>query len=340
MTTETDRPARLVLTMGDPRGVGPEVIIKALNGRGLPRDARVLIVGSAPVLAHSAEALGVKVEARCVGEPDWEREAPALLDTGAFPICELEPRRADAVGGRAALDYIERAVGLVLAGNADAIVTAPINKEAIGAAGSPFPGHTEMLAHLSGARLPVMMLASPRLRVALVTTHVALREVPDAIRAEDIIETARILSDGLRRFFGVKAPRIAVCGLNPHCSDGGRFGDEEARVVEPAAEAARRAGIDLRGPKPADSVFWHAQEGEYDAVLALYPDQGMIPVKMGGLAEVVDVTLGLPFVRTGVGHGTAYDIAGRGRADERSLVNAVRMAARMVRSSRASTPGA
>ncbi len=339
MRNQTDRPARLVVTMGDPRGVGPEVIVKALRGTGLPPDVRVLVVGSAAVLAHSAEALGWELGARHVADPDWEREGPAILDTGAFAIRELEPRRADALGGRAALDYIECAVGLVLAGDADAIVTAPINKEAIGAAGSRFPGHTEMLAHLSGARLPVMVLANPRLRVALVTTHVALREVPAAIREEDIVETARVLSEGLTRYFGLRAPRIALCGLNPHCSDGGRFGDEEARIIEPAAEAARRAGIDLRGPKPADTVFWHAQEGEYDAVLALYHDQGMIPVKMGGLAEVVDVTLGLPFVRTGVGHGTAYDIAGRGQADERSLVNAVRLAAEMVRSSRARAPG-
>jgi len=320
--------------MGDPRGVGPEVIVKALHSRDLPADARLLIVGSMAVLRQAADALGQELRAVRVAEADWAGAEPAVLDIDNFPAGELEPRRADAPGGRASVEYIERAVGLVLGGRADALVTAPINKEAIGAAGSQFPGHTEMLAHLGGARRPVMMLTSARLRVALVTTHIALRDVPCALRTEDIVATARVLADGLRRFFGLGSPRIAVCGLNPHCGDGGRFGDEEARIVVPAIERAQSAGVDLRGPKPADTVFAQAQRGDYDAVLALYHDQGMIPVKMGGLADVVDVTLGLPFIRTGVGHGTAYDIAGSGRADEGSLVSAIRLAVQMAHAAR------
>jgi 4-hydroxythreonine-4-phosphate dehydrogenase len=320
--------------MGDPRGVGPEVIVKALHNRGVPADVHLIIVGSMAVLQQAAGALGQELRAARVANADWKGEEPAVLDLDNFPVAELEPRRPDALGGRASVEYIERAVRLVLGGKVDALVTAPINKEAIGAAGSPFPGHTEMLAHLGSARRPVMMLVSAHLRVGLVTTHIALRDVPRGLRTEDIVEAAQVLAGGLRRFFGLGAPRIAVCGLNPHCGDGGRFGDEEARIVAPAIERARSAGVDLQGPKPADTVFAQAQRGDYDAVLALYHDQGMIPVKMGGLADVVDVTLGLPFIRTGVGHGTAYDIAGRGQADERSLVSAIRLAARMTHASR------
>lgn len=330
----------LAVTMGDPRGVGPEVIVKALNSPALPRRARLLVVGSATVLRHTAHALGQALRAPTVWDVESDARGHAVLDLDNFPVERLEPRKPDALSGRAALDYIERAVGLVLAHEADALVTAPISKEAIAAAGSPFPGHTEMLAALSKARRPVMLLVSAKLRVALVTTHLALRDVPGAIRPDDIVEIAQVLTQSLRRLFGIAEPRLAVCGLNPHCGDGGRFGDEEGRLVAPAVDGARGAGITLAGPEPADSVFAQAVRGRYDAVLALYHDQGLIPVKLSGLGRVVNVTLGLPFIRTSVGHGTAYDIAGTGRADERSLLAAIRLAARMVRASRRSGGGA
>jgi len=329
----------LAVTMGDPRGIGPEIIVKALHRDDLPEDARLLVVGSQAVLTAAADPMDAPLALPVTSRPAEQHEWPALLDLGNFPVDRLDPRAPDGLSGRASLDYIEKAVALALRDEVDGVVTAPISKEAIAAAGSPFPGHTEMIAHLTGAPTPVMMLVSGRLRVALVTTHVALRDVAGLLRAEAVVGVARVLDDGLRRFFGIARPRLAVCGLNPHCGDGGRFGDEEARVLAPAVAAARDARVDLVGPEPADSAFLKAAGGDYDAVLALYHDQGMIPVKMGGLASVVNVTLGLPIVRTSVGHGTAFDIAGTGRAEEGSLVEAVRVAAHMARASRRDAPG-
>ncbi len=329
-----DGPVTIALTMGDPRGIGPEIVLKALRSPDLPAGATILVVGALEVLRAEAHALGQRFDLPIAerGRPHAARAA--VVDLANFPAGFIEPRRPEAVNGRASLDYVEAAVEMALAGEADAVVTCPINKEAIGAAGSPFPGHTEMLAHLTGAGRAVMMLAAGKLRVALATTHVALRDVPDGLTASDITATVLALAEGLRRFFGIARPRIAVCGLNPHCGDGGRFGDEEGRIVAPAVEGARRAGADACGPLPADTVFAQAADGRYDAVVALYHDQGMIPVKLAGLRRVVNVTLGLPIIRTSVGHGTAYDIAGRGQADEGSLVEAMRLAARMARAKR------
>jgi 4-hydroxythreonine-4-phosphate dehydrogenase len=326
----------LAVTMGDPLGIGPEVVLEAFRSEAIPPGVQLVVVGSLSVLQREADEIGLRVRLRESSGPAWPADGMPVMDLDNFPAERIEPRRPDAAGGRASLDYIERAVELALGGQVDAIVTGPISKEAIAAAGSPFPGHTELLAELTGCERPVMMLVADDLRVALATTHLALREVPDALRVEDIAESATIVADGLRRFFGVAEPRLAVCGLNPHCGDGGRFGDEEQRLVEPAVARARQAGVDLEGPRPADTVFLQALRGDYDAVLALYHDQGMIPVKLGGLGRVVNVTLGLPIIRTSVGHGTAYDIAGRGLADEGSLVAALRLAARMAGASKGS----
>lgn len=320
---------RVAVTMGDPRGVGPEVVVKALR-RGVQPGVQLLIVGSMAVLRRDMESFDVAAPPT-VDSPDAMGDEPAaVLDLDNFPVDALEPREPSAASGCASLECIEEAVRLALAGDVDAVVTAPISKEAIAAAGSPFAGHTEMLGQLSGGT-PVMLMVSRRLRVALVTTHVALRDVPRLVTADKIVSTAAILQDALRRYFGVTAPRIALCGLNPHCSDGGRFGDEEARIVSPAVEIAASRGILLHGPRPADTAFAQASGGAYDAVIALYHDQGLIPVKLDGLARVVNVTLGLPFVRTSVGHGTACDIAGTGCADENSLVEAIGLAACMAR---------
>ncbi|NLW51540.1 MAG: 4-hydroxythreonine-4-phosphate dehydrogenase PdxA [Candidatus Brocadiaceae bacterium] len=323
----------LAVTMGDPRGIGPEVIVKALARTDVR--TRMLVVGSGAVLAAVADRLGLHPALHAFGDAPGAQLWPALLDVPGFPPDRIEPRRPDALGGRASIDYIEKAVALALAGRADAVVTAPINKEAIAAAGARCPGHTEMLAALTGAATPVMMLVNGPLRVALATTHVALRDVPGLVSVPGLLGVARVLNEGLRRFFGTPHPRIALCGLNPHCGDGGRFGDEEARLLAPAVAAAGREGIGLTGPEPADTVFVKAAAGAYDAVLALYHDQGMIPVKLAGLGAVVNVTLGLPIVRTSVGHGTAYDIAGTGRAEEDSLVAALRLGAQMARTARA-----
>ena len=331
---------RLALTMGDPCGVGPEICIKALTGEALPPEASVVVVGSLSVLREAADAVGVHVRLNMAAASDWSgaAEGVSVLDLDNFPPDRLSERKPTAAGGRASLQYIERAVQMAVSGQAHAIVTAPISKEAIGAAGSPHPGHTEMLAELTGASRPVMVLVSGRLRVAFVTTHLALRDVSACLTDEGICATGLALSEGLRGYFGVKRPRLALCGLNPHCGDGGRFGDEEQRVIVPAVLRLREKGLDIRGPLPADTLF-AAADRDFDGVVALYHDQGMIPIKMGGLDRAVNVTLGLPVIRTSPGHGTAYDIAGTGAAREGSLVAAMRLAVSMARVRSRGLPG-
>lgn len=323
----------LALTMGDPCGIGPEICVKALAGERAPADANVVVVGAGGVLSQAAETVGAPVPGA------GSASGVTLLDLDNFPTHLLACRGPTAESGRASLDYIERAVRLILAGQADALVTAPINKEAIGAAGSAYPGHTEMLAALTGCDSPVMLLVRGDLRVSFVTTHLALKEVANAISSEMVLEAARSLHEALQRYFGIVSPRIAVCALNPHCGDGGRFGDEENRVIAPAIAGAVAKGLRVDGPFPADTLFSDAAGGGYDGIVAQYHDQGMIPIKLGGLADVVNVTLGLPFVRTSPGHGTAYDIAGTGSASEDSLVSALHLAARMASCAGRARPG-
>lgn len=328
------RPVTLAISIGDPRGIGPEVILKAAAGRALP-GARLVIVGGAAVLRATAANLQLPCPASVDDPVDMPDETAVVLDTGTFPATALEPRKPDSACGRASLQYVECAVNLVREGTADAIVTGPINKAAIGAAGSPYPGHTEMLAHLAGGGTPVMLMVCPGLRVALVTTHLRLLDVAGSITADSIVRIGRVLYGDLRRYFGIQDPQIAVCGVNPHCGDDARFGDEETRIIAPALRRLESEGVHLTGPLPADTVFCQAIEGRSDAVLAMYHDQGLIPVKMAGLDRVVNVTLGLPIIRTSVGHGTAYDIAGRGVASDGSFREAVRVAAEMARAVRA-----
>jgi len=331
---------RLAVSMGDPRGVGPEVCALALSGDRMPPGAGVTVVGDRGVLEAAAEVCGVELHAETLeaGDP-MPASGTAVHDLDNFPQGELEPRRPDARSGRASLEYIETAAELVRSGRADALVTGPINKEAIAAAGSGYPGHTEMLADMCGAERPVMLMVSGDLRVGMATTHVALRAVPDELSIDGLLQVGGLLAGGVEHYFAGPEPVIAVCGLNPHCGDGGRFGDEEARVIEPAVETLNQQGIDARGPLPADTVFERAACGEYDAVLAMYHDQGMIPVKFRGLDSVVNVTLGLDFIRTSVGHGTAYDIAGTGRVSEGSLLEAMRVAVEMAAGARSGSGG-
>jgi 4-hydroxythreonine-4-phosphate dehydrogenase len=214
-------------------------------------------------------------------------------------------------------------------GSVDALVTAPISKEALNAAGYPFPGHTELLAKMTGSRDVVMMLAGPRLRVALVTTHLSLRQVPGALTRERIERTIEITYRGLQYYWGIPTPRLAVAGLNPHAGEGGIFGSEEKEVIIPAVEECRQKGMMIFGPLPSDSLFFHAASGRYDAVVSMYHDQGLIPLKLLHFREGVNITLGLPIIRTSVDHGTGYDIVGQGVADATSLINAILTAARM-----------
>jgi 4-hydroxythreonine-4-phosphate dehydrogenase len=301
----------LALTLGDPRGIGPELVAAALapsTWRELVGgdDLRPLVVGAAGTVA------------------------PVDVAVGAFAITGDEASDR-ALAGRLAGRAIERAVALALAGEVQGLVTAPIDKRALADGGYDWPGHTEMLGALAGCET-TMMLASDRLRVVLVTTHVPLRDVPDAVTVEGIVATAVRTREGLRSLYGLHAPRLALCALNPHAGDGGRFGDEDDRILAPAA---RQAG--LAGPLPADTVFVRALRGEFDAVLTPVHDVGMTAIKVASFGHAVNVTLGLPFPRTSPDHGTALDIAGRGLADPSSFFEAVRLAATLVRRRAAST---
>ena len=282
--------------MGDPAGIGPEIAFAAAA------DGRVTAVCE-PVLYGPLTAA--------------ER-------------ARFRPGELSAAAGRAALDAVERSVADALAGRLDAIATGPINKEALALAGSPWRGHTELLAHVTGARDVAMMFHSPRLCVVLATVHVPLSAVPRLL-TRDRVETVLGLAAAHLPRFGVARPRLALAGLNPHAGEGGLLGTEDRDVLAPAAAAARGRGIDVAGPLPADTVFRQAVDGRFDAVVACYHDQGLIPVKLAAFGEAVNVTLGLPIVRTSVDHGTAFDIAGRGVADAASLVQAVVLAARLAR---------
>jgi len=322
----------IAVTMGDPGGIGPEVVVRALLDQRLARACRPVIVGRRPALERAAESLGLPLRFVPVGSrlPLLGPGRVALVETGPErdPVPPLG--RPTASGGRAALEAIAEALCLALDGRAAAMVTAPISKEAIRAAGSPFPGHTEMLAAFTGARRHAMMLVGGPLRVTLATTHLPLREVAGALTRRGIVEAIGLTWEALRAL-GLPEPRVAVCGLNPHAGEGGLFGEEERRVIAPAVRTAYRQGVAVSGPWPADTVFHRAARGEFAAVVAMYHDQGLGPLKTLAFDTGVNVTLGLPIIRTSVDHGTAFDIAGRGTASPESLIAAVELAARLAR---------
>jgi 4-hydroxythreonine-4-phosphate dehydrogenase len=305
---------RVALTIGDPAGIGPEVVAAAL--RAVPRaDAELVVYGDLDAL-------------RCAG---------GVLDgieTRPFASASVRPGRPEAASAAGIVASIVRAARDCLSGELDAMVTAPISKEVIAAGGFAYPGHTELLEETCAAGRAVMLLVGRGLRVGLATIHCALREVPDRISTAWLVEVLGIMHGDLERRFGLRAPRIAVCGLNPHAGEAGRFGDEEIRVIAPALEAARARGVAASGPYAADSLFHRAVAGEFDAVLAMYHDQGLGPLKTHAFGQAVNVTLGLPIVRTSVDHGTAFDIAGQGRADAGSMIEAVRLALELSRNQR------
>ncbi len=324
--------------MGDACGIGPEIIAKAC-AQGQTGDA--VVIGDLGTMRRAIACAGLMLPVALIDHPRDAMQLPAnclpLIQAKGLPadLDEVPFGRVDARAGAAAAACIEEAVGWILSGAARALVTAPIHKEALAAAGVRFPGHTEMLQSLAAApgepAPPVrMMLANDELRTVLVTIHMALRKAIDAVTFDGVLETVRI-ADRAARSFGVSAPRVAVAGLNPHAGEGGLFGDEEIRIIAPAVAAARGEGIDASGPHAPDTVFMRARHtplhpGEFDIVVAMTHDHGLIPVKYGGMAHGVNVTLGLPFVRTSPDHGTAFDVAGTGRADPSSLIAAVRMA--------------
>src|SRR6266550_3212580 len=287
--------ARLAMTVGDPRGIGPEIVAKALADPRVDERCDVVVIGPTGSGVDVAESVG-----------EWSARGDAAL--------------AGKLSGLA----IERAVELAQKGEVEGIVTAPIDKAALLAGGYEFPGHIEMLAELTGSRV-AMMLASEKLRVVLATTHLPLRDVIRNLTSEVIIDAARITRDGLQQWFGITEPRIALCALNPHAGDGGRFGDEDTKLLAPAARAAK-----IAGPFPADTVFVRAMRGEFDAVIAPYHDVGMTAIKVASFGSAVNVTLGLPFPRTSPDHGTALDIAGQNRADASSMIAATLLCASIV----------
>ena len=319
----------IAITMGDPAGIGPEISVKVSAGRDLP--GHPVIIGDHDCLVRAAKVAKVDKKIREINSLEaFDAEADVIQVLNVRPaLSKVETGRVSAECGQAAYDYIRTAIDLAKAGRVSAVVTAPIHKEALAAAGIPYPGHTEMLADFGGAEHFAMMLANDELRVVLVTIHCALREAIDRISIENELEAIKLADEGTRQF-GIARPRVAVAGLNPHAGEGGLFGSEEADVILPAINAARDLGIDVSGPWPGDTVFMQARAGRFDVVVAQYHDQGLIPVKYLGIENGVNITLGLPFVRTSPDHGTAFDIAGKGIADPASLRMAVIQAHRLV----------
>ncbi len=326
--------------MGDACGIGPEIVARLFR---TAEAAGAFVVGDVAVMRRAAAATGGLLPVARIESTDdlgsVPRDCIAVLQVQGLPagLIDAPVGRVDARAGAAAAACIERAVQLVQAGHADAIVTAPIHKEALAAAGVPYPGHTEMLqalAAVGGVVPPVrMMLTNDELRTVLVTIHMSLRRAIDAVSFDAVLETIRIAHAAMARQ-GMARPRIGVAGLNPHAGEGGLFGEEEQSIIAPAVAAARAEGIDASGPFAPDTVFMRARDaaghaGEFDVVVAMTHDHGLIPVKYLGVEHGVNVTLGLPFVRTSPDHGTAFDIAGRGIADPSSLLAAVRMARRL-----------
>jgi len=315
---------KIALTMGDPAGIGPELILRALTDKGVLDVAEPVIYGDRGVFEIVSKKLGLPMPT-----PD------IFNNITSIDVAGLTPGSPNKEGGRAMITCIERAVMETLAGKLSALVTAPINKETAHLAGFTFPGHTEFIAHLCGETAPIMMLCGPGaedLKVALVTTHVSMRELPGLITEESVFYTLKVTADSLKIRFGIKAPSIAVAGLNPHAGEGGIFGDEEEKIITPAIERARAEGLNVTGPVPPDTVFYRAvRKKEFNAVVCMYHDQGLGPLKLLHFDDGINVTLGLPVIRTSPDHGTAYDIAWQGKANPLSLVSAIEMAAMMVR---------
>ena len=327
----------LALTMGDPSGIGPEILVKLLDRRTDFPGVAFVVCGILSVFAETAKSLNIPIDWPERGPKDIVMLTPGqvmVLEAPGVPSGPFELGRLSREAGQAAMLSVRLAVDLAKAGAVDAMVTAPIHKEAIALAGFACPGHTEFLAQRTGTAKVVMMLCSDRLRVSLVTAHQALRDAVSSLSTEAILECIRITHEGLRRYFRIPNPRLAVAALNPHAGEGGRFGDEEVSIIAPAVRQARQLGLDCTGPVPADTVFVKATQGLFDAVVCMVHDQGLIPLKLLSFGRAVNLTLGLPIVRTSVDHGTAFDIVGQGLASESSLAEAVHLADEIVRNLR------
>lgn len=323
-----DRPV-IAMTMGDPCGIGAEIIVKALADEQLRKRARFVVFGLAEQLVYTADRLELDLPFSREHHEDVRRfpRELVLLDYDEIAMPASMPRGPSRLGGRASFGFCQDAIEAALAGEVDALVTAPIAKTSWLKAGiKKYPGHTELLAETCRSRRVAMMFVAPQLRVALATIHVSIAQLPNLLNIGSVFDPIDLTDQALKAWFGVQAPRIAVAGLNPHAGESGRFGDEEERVIAPAVLMAREGGIDAHGPFPADSLFAKAVAGQYDAVVAMYHDQGLVPVKLLAADSAVNLTLGLPIVRTSPAHGTAFDIAGKNVADPASFLAATELA--------------
>ncbi len=326
------------ITMGDPAGVGPEIIVMALTDPKLHQWCHPVVLGDGAVLSDTISRLGKMglmagdIAINFVSTPSDAVGKPGVMDLMAVSNLAsqaIQPGRPVVAGGKAMVDYILRAVDMAVHNEIQGMVTAPISKVLMHQAGYKYDGHTQLIAHETKAENYVMMLAGDRLRVVLVTIHCALKAVPELLTQKGIYKTIAMTAKALKEDLGFERPRLAVAALNPHAGEEGLFGTEEREMITPAISQAQNLGIDVKGPFPADTLFHQAAAGRFDAVVAMYHDQGLIPLKLLHFSDAVNVTLGLPIIRTSVDHGTAYDIAGTGRADPSSLKAAIRMATEM-----------
>lgn len=320
----------LAVTLGDPGGIGPEIVARALADRRVAGAFTPVVYGARAVWRRACELVGVPDELAVVASAA-QATGPSLVSVDESPASDFPYAAGDARSGLVQLVSLQRAADDLAAGFVDGLCTAPITKHSVCLHEPAFVGHTEWLQQRFGVPRVVMLMAGPRLRVALATTHVALREVPDRLTVEGVAEICVLTARELQARFGLASPRLAVCGLNPHAGEQGRFGDEEARIITPAIELARRAGVDVQGPFPADGLFARVLETRWDAVVAMYHDQGLGPFKLLEGHDGVNVTLGLPRPRTSPDHGVAWDIAGQGRAEPGSMLAALELCASLSR---------
>lgn len=318
------------ITMGDPAGIGPEIIIKALNDPHLYTICRPLIIGDSHIIKKALDLLSFQHQVHIIDDPEqghFKFKTLDMINASLINIELFKPSISGTETGTAMQEYVIKGIDLALKQKINALVTCPITKTALKLAGSDFHGHTELLAHRTGTKDYAMMLAGKTLKVVLVTIHIPLAQVPVSLTSEGIIKKIRLTHISLKERFNIKKPRIAVAGLNPHSGEASMFGREEEDIIIPAVRFSQEEGLNVHGPLPPDSVFYHAMRGQYDAVVCMYHDQGLIPFKLIHFKDGVNTTLGLPIIRTSVDHGTAYDIAWKGIADPSSLTEAIKMAA-------------
>jgi 4-hydroxythreonine-4-phosphate dehydrogenase len=316
------------ITMGDAGGIGPEVIIKALKTSSIYDECLPVVIGDSKVLKNTTLKINSIID---ISQAQFEPNTIDCIDLNNIDLNKLKIGQVNEIAGKAAIEYIKKAVNLAQNNKIHAITTAPISKEAINKAGFNFAGHTDFLAHLTHMRKYAMMFVSDVLKVVLVTIHIPLHKAVRVISKKKVFTTIKLTHHALKDYFGIKKPKIGVAGLNPHAGEAGLFGKEEEKEITPAIEVAQRKKIDATGPYPPDTIFYRAIKGEFDVIIAMYHDQGLIPLKLLAFDKAVNVTIGLPIIRTSPDHGTAFDIAGKNIANPESMIAAIKLAAKMAK---------